>query len=207
MKKTSNPWFKGSSYFPHGFRNTSTGFGADRSSSSFLPRDLISILFIFEEQYLPGFLSQISAGLRLSRPYLCASLAPRTKPTISSVAFCLRSFNHTKAQGFLRSSAQGSSHVSPHLLCHRAELRNAWKRCLLSARFCNHHCRTSVDSEFSTGSCRVLFWKLTATQLGFTKRGFLLFPTDIFASPLTNPSTPGHPSRTGAPRVVVLLPS
>ena len=53
----------------------------------------------------------------------------------------------------------------------------------------------------------VLFWKLIATQLRFTRRGFLLFPSDIFASPLTSLSTPGHPSRTGAPRIAFLLPS
>ena len=54
---------------------------------------------------------------------------------------------------------------------------------------------------------RILIWKLLATQLGFKRRGFLLFPSGIFLSPLTNLSTPGHPSRTGAPHVAVVVPS
>ena len=138
-------------YVPPGFHNISTGFGADKSSSSFRPRDLIFIFFVFEKQYLPGFLSQISAGPRLSRSYLCASLAPGTKPTISSVVFCLRSFNHTEAQGFLRSSAQGSSQVSPILSVIVQNFEAHGNVPFFPARFCNHHCRNSVDSEFSTG--------------------------------------------------------
>ena len=37
------------------------------------------------------------------------------------------SVNHTEAQGLFRSFVQGSSHLSPSLLCHRAETRRAWE--------------------------------------------------------------------------------
>ena len=47
---------------------------------------------------------------------------------------------------------------------------------LLSARFCNHHCRTSVDSDFSIGLLSsFLFWKLISIQLEFSRQNYF-FP-------------------------------
>ena len=153
-------------------------------------------------------LSLISAGLRYSRPYFSPLWLHDGSLRCPQSCFCLRSLKHTEAQGFLRSFAQGSSQPSPNLLCHRVELRRVWESSLLfSAQSCSHHRRISVDSEFSTGGCRVLFWKLISIQLWFTRQDVLLFQSGILASHLTILSTPGHPSRTGAPHVAVVLPS
>ena len=92
--------------------------GEGRGSSSFsAARPHIHLVCFFREALffcfsVPG----------LCRPR-CASLAPgRSLPSPQS-CYCLKSFDHTEAQGFLRSSAQGSSRVSPCLLCHRAQTR------------------------------------------------------------------------------------
>ena len=98
------------------------------------------------------------------------------------------------------------SQKSSLFLCHSAGLRSAWGRCLSFT-----HNSVVVIAELllmpiSTSRCvGVLFWKFIATQLRLTMRGFLLFPSDIFSSPLTNLSILGYPSRTGAPRIAFLL--
>ena len=58
-------------------------------------------------------------------------------------------FNHTDVKGFLRSSAQRSSHVPPFLSVIVQKLEAHGNISLFSGRFCNHQCRTSVDAVFS----------------------------------------------------------
>ena len=74
MKKTSNTWSQGSSYFLHGFHNIRRASEADRRTASFRPRDLIFRHFHVIWEAVPP---------RLSVPDLCG---PSTLP---SFFFCL----------------------------------------------------------------------------------------------------------------------
>ena len=60
------------------------------------------------------------------------------------------------------------------------------------------------DAEVSIGNSSACSGNSLDTTL--VHRAGFFFPADIFASHLTILSTPGHPSRTGVPRIVVLLP-
>ena len=114
LEETVQSWcFERPSYVPPGFNNIFDGLRSRQELlfSYFGLEISFSSSSFFDKQYFPSCLSQISAGLRLSRPYLCASLASSQKATISTVVFRPRSFNHTEAQGLLRSFVQGSS---PH---------------------------------------------------------------------------------------------
>ena len=108
------------SWLPHHFDGLAvrTGtpllFGRKTSYSAhpFLERNITSQVFC------PRYLQAFSCPVLAYAPLWLQHRSLR----YPSVVFCLRSFNHTEAKGFLRSSAQGSSHISPSFLCHRLEL-------------------------------------------------------------------------------------
>ena len=119
--------------------------------------------------HFPGFLSQISAGLRLSRPFFMRSFYD-----VLSLVFA-SDLSITQKTRVSSDPLHKDRHTYPQTFCHRAELRSAWERALLSARFCKHHCRTSVDSEFSTRSCRFFSESSSRLNLGSQSGAFFLF--------------------------------
>ena len=145
-KTTTNSWFQELSVFLHSShcrRGQGLLFFLCRkttySSRLFLQRSIIFLLFCPRS---------LQTSVRLFGSW--------TKPTKSSIVLLPQVFRSHRSPGF------------PQILCtriitripmpslvivHRFEARRNHSH--LSARFCNNYCKTSFDSEISTGSCRV----------------------------------------------------
>ena len=63
----------------------------------------------------------------------------------------------------------------PILLCHRADLRSAWERSLLSARFCNHHFRPLLIPNFQPEVVGFSSGNSSRLNLGSQGGAFFLF--------------------------------
>ena len=131
-----------------------------------------------------------------------------TKPTKSSIVFLPQVFLSHRSPGF------------PQILCTRIITRIPMPS--LSSCTDSRHAgiipffprdsaiiiaKPLLIPKFQPEVVEFLFRKLISIQIEITRPGFLLFPTDIFASHLINLSTTGHPSWTRAPRTVVHFPS
>ena len=172
-----------SSHVPLGFPNITQNFGADGRPSSFSqPRSHSDHLHL-EKLLFPDCLSQISSGLHSTTPYW-DTLAPEKKPTTAFNRILPQIFPIAqRPQGFLRSSVQGSSHVPPSPLCHRAQTRSTrWRHSSHSFRHAILPAVTQKLFDFRNFQPEIRFVFLQAlwTELWLTRRGFLFFPTDIF---------------------------
>ena len=141
---------------PTSFRRT---FGEDRSSSSFRPQDLNSSHSFLQR----GITSLVFCPRSLqtfSSPVLNLRLfGSRNEATMSSVAFLPQVFQSHRSPGFpqIPFYTRAVTAIPKLSLSSSRTLKHVGAFPSFSARIGNHHCRTSVDSDFSIGNCRVLF--------------------------------------------------
>ena len=118
------------------------------SSHPFLHRSITSLVFC----------PRSCRPSPLPSPQFVPFVSPETKPTMSSVEFLPQVFQSHRSPEFPQIPFHTRpSQPSQSFLYHRQEHWGIWEHSLLPARFCNHHCRTSVDSDFYSEVVEFLF--------------------------------------------------